>query len=159
MNPPSLWKEELSCDEEQLLTVARELGRELRQGSGHWVLLEGPMGAGKSTFARGLIQGMGIVLPPEGSPTFAIAHEYENPSGVPLVHLDLYRLENEDELDASGIPAFFWEAPGAIVVAEWTSRFPALKEALETDLRYNRWKVELDFTKKATLRELRVWRL
>ena len=102
------------------------------------------MGSGKSTFARALIKGLGFEIPPEGSPTFALAHEYEQP-GIPrTVHLDLYRIENEEELEASGIPAMFWESPGAILLSEWTSNFSALERALFEDPRHDRWRVVLD---------------
>jgi len=79
------------------------------------------MGAGKTTFARSVLDALGVVQPPEGSPTFAIAHEYDSPRGG-VVHIDLYRLRSETELDDAGIPAYFWERP-LIVLVEWLSSF------------------------------------
>ena len=103
------------------------------------------MGAGKSTFARGLLKGLGFRLPPEGSPTFAIAHEYEQ-SGIPrTIHLDLYRIESTDELEAAGIPSTFWNSPDSIILSEWTSKFAALEEALFNDPRHDRWRVDLQW--------------
>ena len=106
-----------------------------------WILLEGPMGAGKSTSARYLIPALGGALRPEGSPTFALAHEYPA-NGTRLIHLDLYRIEDEADLEAAGIPAYFWES-SAIVLSEWTSRFPGLYEALELDSRTPLYRIEL----------------
>lgn len=79
------------------------------------------MGSGKTTFARALLHSLGVSQPPEGSPTFAIAHEYESKlNQLPVAHLDLYRFKSESELEDAGIPAYFWEKEG-VVIAEWVS--------------------------------------
>lgn len=123
-----------------------ELAREIsRSQESCRVLLEGPLGAGKSTAARHLIQALGVELHPEGSPTFAVAHEYVTRAGREIIHLDLYRLNSSQEIEAAGVPAYFWERPGAIVISEWTSRFPELKESIESDSDYPLWTVNLDF--------------
>lgn len=83
------------------------------------------MGAGKSTFARALLLALGIDQPPEGSPTFAIAHEYRSKRGE-AVHIDLYRLRSEEELDDAGIPQYFWGRE-AVVMVEWLSMFPGFE--------------------------------
>jgi len=103
------------------------------------------MGSGKSTFARALIKALGFNLPPEGSPTFAIAHEYEQKELPTVIHLDLYRLESEQELEAAGIQAYFWERPQAVVIAEWTSNWPTLESALDAEVSRPLWRVALDF--------------
>jgi len=110
------------------------------------------MGAGKSTFARALLSGLGFQLPPEGSPTFAIAHEYCEP-GVPrTVHLDLYRLEDEQELEAAGITSMFWDSSDSIMLSEWTSNWPLLESALLEDPRHDRWRVLIGELQEAPLR-------
>jgi tRNA threonylcarbamoyladenosine biosynthesis protein TsaE len=93
------------------------------------VLLEGEMGAGKTTFARELLLGLGVTQPPEGSPTFAIAHEYHCERGG-VVHIDLYRIRSESELDHAGIPEYFWSRP-LIVICEWLSMWPEFESKVK----------------------------
>jgi len=116
------------------------------------------MGAGKSTFARALLRGLNDDLPPEGSPTFAIAHEYEQPGRLRLIHLDLYRIEKPEEFEAAGVPAYFWENPDAVILSEWTSRWPELQENLLAETRHDRWVVQLEFSHQQDRRDLRVFR-
>lgn len=104
-----------------------ELAKELRPGDR--VLLEGPMGVGKTTFARALLSGLGLDQPAEGSPTFAIAHEYETPRG-PVVHMDFYRLKTESEIDEAGIPSYFWERD-LIAITEWLSSWPQFEKEVK----------------------------
>lgn len=122
-DPHSLWRVERISDEAGLRNLIREWIPLL--GAEDVVLLEGEMGAGKSTFARAVLQELGVERPPEGSPTFAIMHEY-NAVGYPrIVHVDLYRLEDESELQDTGIEAALWE-DRAFALLEWAERFPQL---------------------------------
>jgi tRNA threonylcarbamoyladenosine biosynthesis protein TsaE len=80
--------------------------------------LEGPLGAGKTTLARGLLRGLGH----EGrvrSPTFTLLEPYEL-AGCRVVHLDLYRLADPGELDYLGLSDQL--APGTAVLVEWPER-------------------------------------
>ena len=150
-------KVEKNCDESRLAALMQELARELSGRAGScWILLEGPLGAGKSTAARALIQALDVALLPEGSPTFALAHEYINRSGREIIHLDLYRLDSPQEVEAAGIPAYFWERPGAIVISEWTSKFPELEESLRQDVSSSLWRVGLQFGDSAQTREVNI---
>ncbi len=111
--------------------TTRALGRALAQAAppeGGVIALLGDLGAGKTVFAQGLGQGLG--LPPEllTSPTFVIANEYPTREGRRLVHADLYRLEDEGELEPAGL--LEWLATGTILAVEWGDRFP---EALPED--------------------------
>ncbi|MDX1648871.1 MAG: tRNA (adenosine(37)-N6)-threonylcarbamoyltransferase complex ATPase subunit type 1 TsaE [Myxococcota bacterium] len=92
------------------------------------VTLHGALGAGKTVFAKGLAEGLGV--PPErvASPTFVIAQELPTPAGPRLVHADWYRVEDAAELEAAGLSD--WLAPGTVLVVEWGERYP---EALPTD--------------------------
>ena len=106
------------------------------------------MGVGKSTFARALLLALGVHQPPEGSPTFAIAHEYEAPRGG-VVHIDFYRIRSEGEIDDAGIPAYFWERP-LIVITEWLSMFEGFAaQVLEPSSEHRNWVVELSHSADA----------
>jgi tRNA threonylcarbamoyladenosine biosynthesis protein TsaE len=82
------------------------------------VALVGPLGAGKTELVRTISQSRGF----QGmaSPTFAIHHRYQGFS-VSIDHLDLYRLQSEDELDGVGFWDFFSETEGLIFI-EWPER-------------------------------------
>jgi tRNA threonylcarbamoyladenosine biosynthesis protein TsaE len=122
------------------------------------VLLEGPLGAGKTTFSRALIEGLGASQPPEGSPSFAIAHEYVSTRGA-VVHVDFYRLRSEDEIAEAGIEAYFWERP-AIVLAEWTSLWPGFEQAVLREGAGRVWRVSLAFVADSpAARAVRIERL
>jgi tRNA threonylcarbamoyladenosine biosynthesis protein TsaE len=95
------------------------LGRLLPAGS--VILLEGELGAGKTTLVGGIGRGLGI-KEPIVSPTFTLVNEYLE-GRLPLYHLDLYRLEGK-EVD-SIYPEIYWEGievvPG-ITAIEWSER-------------------------------------
>ena len=117
------------------------------------VLLEGPMGVGKSTFARALLLALGVVQPPEGSPTFAIAHEYQSARGD-VVHIDLYRLKGEHEIEDAGIHAYFWDR-NMISITEWASLWPGFEASLflmPENLRI--WRVSMKFSTNENGREI-----
>ena len=102
------------------------LGERLATGlrAGDLVVLAGPLGAGKTVLVRGLARGLGVTGPVT-SPTFVIAREHRpgpDGAGVPLVHVDAYRLgiaEHADvaaELDDLDLDT---DLAGAVVVVEW----------------------------------------
>jgi tRNA threonylcarbamoyladenosine biosynthesis protein TsaE len=87
------------------------------------VLLIGNLGAGKTTLAKGIAEGLGVARREDvSSPTFPLIHEYGD-SGE-MYHVDLYRLETEAEVESLGLDELF--ARPAIVVLEWAERFPRL---------------------------------
>lgn len=81
------------------------------------------MGAGKSTFARAVLEGAGVSRDAEGSPTFPIAHEYFAKNGTKIVHVDFYRLKSESEIEATGLLELFWDER-VVILSEWTEQFP-----------------------------------
>jgi tRNA threonylcarbamoyladenosine biosynthesis protein TsaE len=110
-----------SADETE--AIGRALAASLRAGDA--VALYGDLGAGKTTFARGLLRGLGF----EGdvaSPTFSIMQLYDE-IDPPVWHVDLYRIENRAEL---GELALDDAREGAILLVEWPER---LGEALWPD--------------------------
>lgn len=96
----------------------REFGRRLgaRLRAGDLVVLTGDLGAGKTTLAQGLGEGLGV-RGPITSPTFVIARVHPSLSGgAPLVHVDAYRLNSLDELDDLDLDASVEES---VTVVEW----------------------------------------
>jgi tRNA threonylcarbamoyladenosine biosynthesis protein TsaE len=92
-----------------------------RLAGGEILALEGPLGAGKTCFVRGLARGLGIDGKKVRSPSFAIHHGY---SGGRLVldHFDAYFVRESAEFERDGIEDFV--AAGHVVVVEWADRFP-----------------------------------
>lgn len=96
----------------------RALGRELAALSrpGDLLILSGPLGAGKTTLARGLGEGLGV-RGSVTSPTFVISRIHPAPSGAPdLVHVDAYRLGGPDEIDDIDLDMTL---PDSVTVVEW----------------------------------------
>ena len=118
--------------EEALERWGRRIGAEARTPM--VIALRGDLGAGKSTLARAVAHGAGV----EGdvpSPTFNLVFRYDTPRGVQLQHLDLYRLEEPDEVWELG-----WQelgAPDELVLIEWPERAEALLPA-------TRWEVRIE---------------
>jgi len=103
--------------------------------------LKGPLGAGKSVFARAVARGAGVEGPVP-SPTFNLLFQYPTARGCDLVHMDLYRVEEVAELWELG-----WEelgARGVIVVVEWPERAESL-------LPPDRWEIELKAPRSGSL--------
>ncbi|MEH2087788.1 tRNA (adenosine(37)-N6)-threonylcarbamoyltransferase complex ATPase subunit type 1 TsaE [Nostoc sp.] len=109
------------ADTEATLRLGITLGESLTLGS--VILLEGDLGAGKTTLVQGIGKGLGITEPIV-SPTFTLINEYTE-GRFPLYHLDLYRLEPQ-EVATLNLESY-WEGieviPG-IVAVEWAERLP-----------------------------------
>jgi tRNA threonylcarbamoyladenosine biosynthesis protein TsaE len=86
------------------------------------------LGAGKTLFAKGVAQGLGVAPEEVTSPTFAICSEYELADGRRIAHLDGYRLESTAELEGAGFLDLL--VAGTIVLIEWGERF---RDALPAD--------------------------
>ncbi|MBP5803872.1 tRNA (adenosine(37)-N6)-threonylcarbamoyltransferase complex ATPase subunit type 1 TsaE [Microbacterium maritypicum] len=88
------------------------IGEQLEAGD--LLVLTGPLGAGKTTFTRGLAEGLGVRGPVQ-SPTFVIARTHPSlVGGAPLVHVDAYRLGSAAELDDLDL-----DLERSVVVVEW----------------------------------------
>ena len=86
---------------------------------GTFVLLHGDLGAGKTAFVRGMAAGLGASPDEVSSPTFVLIQHYKG--GIPLVHVDLYRIESGAAVDDLGLEEL---ASGAVLAVEWAERMP-----------------------------------
>lgn len=125
----------MRLSEDQLTLWGRRIGREIRTPV--FIGLRGPLGAGKSVFARAVARGAGVAedVP---SPTFNVLFRYPDGAVSSVVHVDLYRLESPVELDGVG-----WEevlAEEGIALVEWPER---AGDFVPDD----RWEIELEFAK------------
>jgi len=121
-----------TASEEETIALGERLARTLPRGA--TVLLIGNLGAGKTTLAKGIVQGLGAAPADEvSSPTFTLIHEYGSPTAV--YHVDLYRLESARDAATLGLDELF-DGP-ALVIVEWGERFPELMppERVEIQLR------------------------
>ena len=91
---------------------------------GDVVLLEGPLGAGKTALTQGIGAGLGV-RETINSPTFTLLKEYEG--RLPLYHFDLYRIEDPEELFALGFEDYF--GGEGVCVVEWADRGVAADDA------------------------------
>lgn len=99
---------------EETVEFARGVGKLLRGGD--ILAYRGGLGAGKTTFTRGLALGMG--LPDDvSSPTFALVNEYRN-EAVTMYHFDMYRIMNAEALETTGFYDYMSE--NSVIVCEWS---------------------------------------
>lgn len=103
--------------------------------------LEGELGAGKSTFASMIIEKTGVTQPPEGSPSFAIVHEYFCQRDFKVIHLDFYRLKNEQEIFDAGIYDYLENIESQLILCEWSSLFSSFIEKIRG---LPRWEVQFE---------------
>lgn len=115
---------------DEMEALGRQIGGLLRAGD--LVVLTGPLGAGKTTLTRGIADGLGVRGPVQ-SPTFVIARTHPSlVGGVPLVHVDAYRLGSALELDDLDI-----EVDSSVVIVEWG-------RGMIDGLRDSWWEIELE---------------
>jgi tRNA threonylcarbamoyladenosine biosynthesis protein TsaE len=96
------------------------------------VVLRGDLGMGKTTLVRGMAAALGADSQEVTSPTFTLVHEYRGRK-TRLIHLDLYRLEEEREIDGIGL----WEmaeAGDALVLVEWGDRFASVMALADAEI-------------------------
>ena len=99
---------------EETEVAGERLGRTIRAGD--VLLLAGDLGAGKTTFVRGLARGLGVSGSVQ-SPTFQLVRVHPGP--IPLGHVDLYRLDSDANLAELGLDELLDDG---VVVIEWGSR-------------------------------------
>lgn len=122
----------ISHHPQETFELGRALAAELRPGD--VLALAGDLGAGKTQFTKGLAAGLGVEADVT-SPTFTLVHEY--PGGrLPLVHIDLYRLEEPTEVLGIGLDDYLYG--NGVTVIEWADKFEAL---MPPDVRWIRYRV------------------
>lgn len=123
----------VELDEAALEAWGRSIGTAARAPL--FLALDGPLGAGKSVLARSIARGLGVTGPVP-SPTYTLVQIYEPGGGRRLIHMDLYRLDDADEVLELG-----WDDAladeSAVVVVEWAER-------AGRHLPRDRWALRLD---------------
>ncbi len=129
----------LSKSAEQTIALGERLARHFKKGD--IVCLQGDLGAGKTTFIKGVAKGLKIASEKVNSPTFVLMNAYQGrlpagQAGLPLYHFDLYRLENTGEIGAIGYEEFLYG--DGVSVIEWAERLGTLtpKEYLRVELKH-----------------------
>ena len=105
-----------------------------------FLILRGDLGAGKTTLVKGIAEALDAAEPDEvTSPTFTLIHEYEGirtvngrKEPVMLYHLDLYRIQNERQLDSLGLDEL--SSPDSIVLVEWGEKFPSVVKRAQGEI-------------------------
>lgn len=105
---PRTWTTQSAAETQAL---AEALGRSARPGD--VLLLEGPLGAGKTCFTQGLARGLDVKTPVK-SPTFVLVTQHRG--RIPLTHVDLYRIEGTHSLDDLGLEE---RGEAAVLAVEW----------------------------------------
>jgi tRNA threonylcarbamoyladenosine biosynthesis protein TsaE len=108
----------IATTEAETVAAGRELGRSLAPGT--TVLLYGELGAGKTVFVRGLVEGLGLDPDQVSSPTFTIVQEYRG-AGLTLQHVDLYRLNPAEVAD---LALEDLQDENTVIAIEWAERLP-----------------------------------
>ena len=112
----------ISRSSEETFAIGETWGREAQRG---WVVgLSGDLGAGKTQLVKGIARGLGFSGQVH-SPTFALLNEYRG-GRLPVFHIDLYRLENPEQVRRAGLEEFLLK-PDGVTVVEWIEKWTELK--------------------------------
>lgn len=107
----------ISLNEQQTFNIAYDLAKDASRGD--IFCLIGDLGVGKTIFSKGFAKGLGIDEHIT-SPTFTIVQEYNGE--IPLYHFDMYRIEDEDELEMIGYEDYFFGQ--GVCLVEWANNVP-----------------------------------
>ena len=116
--------------------IAANIAKKLNKGG--FLALYGGMGAGKTTFVRGIVKALcPECLPLVHSPTFAIVNEYIGEK-IQIFHFDLYRLKDSDDLISTGF--YDYLDRGGIIITEWSELF-------DDDIPADAYKLKIEITR------------
>ena len=104
----------------ETIQFGKQVGQQLTGGA--VLALTGDLGTGKTVLTRGIAFGLGMSMDQVSSPTFTLIQEYTG--SIPLIHVDLYRLERPSDISTLGLEEYF--TPDTIVIIEWAERFPQI---------------------------------
>lgn len=122
----------ISSNFEETKALGRRFAASARPGQ--IICLDGDLGAGKTVFAQGFAEGLGVTAPVT-SPTFTILQIY--PAGrLPLYHFDVYRIEEPEEMEAIGYEEFFFG--DGVCLVEWSDNIEELIPPEAVRVRINR---------------------
>lgn len=107
-------------DGEETRQIGKQIGKEAKPGSVYTLL--GDLGVGKTTFTQGVAEGLGI-KEPINSPTFTILQVYEE-GRIPFYHFDVYRIEEEEEMEEIGYDDYFYG--DGVCFVEWANQIENL---------------------------------
>lgn len=102
---------------DQMSHLVRNLAKIFRDQGVHVITLQGPLGAGKTTFVRMLMQEYGVQDAVQ-SPTFSYMNVYSMPGGKKVYHFDVYRMKSVDEFIQAGFEEFIQDQD-AVICIEW----------------------------------------
>ena len=120
----------ISVSDIETRQIGEDFAKSLKKGD--VVCLTGDLGAGKTTFTKGIAKGLGILIEPI-SPTFNIVNVYEG--DIPLYHFDLYRLSTKEDLYSIDFDDYLFG--GGISVIEWPEiAYPLLSKYYKVSLSY-----------------------
>lgn len=120
---------------DETVALGRTLASQLK--AVRLVMLRGELGAGKTTLAKGIAEGLHAAAQEDvTSPTFTLIHEYCG-RGVNIYHVDLYRIETARELDTLGLDELIAQ-PGNLVLLEWGEKFPRFERERDVEIKIER---------------------
>ena len=137
------------ADEAAMLALGRHLADVARIGD--VIALEGGLGAGKTTLARGILEGLGLAGEAP-SPSFAIVQPYDVPEvKLPVAHVDLYRLDDANEAQELALDEYLMDS---LLIVEWPDRLgpDAWPQALRVHI-----DIEPDGARRLTVRVPDAW--
>ena len=110
----------ISRSPDETFALGKSFGEKARAGQIY--CLDGDLGAGKTVFAQGFAEGLGV-SETVNSPTFTIINIYES-GRLPLYHFDLYRIEEPEEMEEIGYEEYFYSE--GVCLVEWASLVPEI---------------------------------
>ena len=126
-----------TTSQEETMALGKRLGEELFENS--CVILEGDLGAGKTTLTKGIALGLGIDRVIK-SPTYTLIREYRK-GRLPLFHMDMYRIEESGGASEIGLEEYFHRE--GVVMVEWAN-------FIEEELPMNRLIISIEQTSLTT---------